>query len=64
MVRLQRQALFTTAEDSDPQEVEWVGSDPQGCYEAALRVACQRASETAKALQSDIERLSSEQRRS
>ena len=38
-VWLQRQTLFTTAEDSDPQEVEWVGSDQQGCYDVALWVA-------------------------
>ena len=64
MVQLQRQTLFTTAEDSDPQEIEWVGSNLQGCYEAALRVAHQRVLDTAKALQSDIERLGNEWRRS
>ena len=63
MVRLQRWTLSATTEGLDPQETEWVRLDQQSSYEVALWVACQRALETAEALQSDIDRLGSEQRR-
>ena len=39
---------------------EWVELDQQGSYEGALQAAHQRALETAKALQSDLKRLSNE----
>ena len=63
-VRLQRQTHPATTRDLSPQEGEWVGLDQQGPYEVALQVAHQRVLETAKALQSDLERLGSEQKRS
>ena len=62
-VQLQRWTLPTTTKDLGPQEGEWIGLDWQGYYEVGLWAAHQGALETAKALQSDIERLGSEQRR-
>ena len=56
-VQLQRQTLPPATEDLGPQEGEWVGLDQQGSYEVVLQAAHQRALETAKALQSNIERL-------
>ena len=50
MVRLQRQTLSAAAEGLGPPEGEGVGLDHQGYYKVALRVACQRVLETAKAL--------------
>ena len=63
MVRLQRWTHPTATKDLGPQEGEWLGLDQQGSYEVALWAAHQRALETAKALQSDLERLGSERRR-
>ena len=48
--------------DWEPQEEEQVRLSQWGSYEEALRVACQRALDTAKALMSDIERLSQRRR--
>ena len=62
-VQLRRWTLSATTEGLDLQDTEWVGLDWQNSYEAALQVAHQRALETAEALQSDIDRLGSEQRR-
>ena len=63
MLLLQRWTLPAEAKGLGPQEGEWVGLDQQGSYEVALRAAHHRALETADALQSDIERLGTEQRR-
>ena len=63
MVQLQRQTHPATTKDLGPHEGEWVGLDQQGSYEVALLVAHNRALETAEALQSDLKRLGSEQRR-
>ena len=59
---LNRRSHPTTNGDLDPQGGEWVRLDWQGSYEVALQVAHQRALETAKALQSDLERLGKKQR--
>ena len=63
MVRLQRQTQPTTTGDVSPHAGEWIGLDQQGSYKVALRAAHHRALETAKALQDDLERCRSEQRR-
>ena len=47
-----------TTADQEPQEEEQVRPSQWGSYEEALRAAHQRALDTAKALMSDIERLS------
>ena len=47
-----------TGEGSKPEEEWWPRPNRQELYEEALRVACQRALDTAKALQDDIEGLS------
>ena len=60
--RLQRQTYPAEAEDLGAHGGEWVGSDPPQSYEAALWATCQRALETAKALQGDLERLNEEHR--
>ena len=44
--------------DPEPWEGWWSSPNRQDFYEEALRAACQRALDTAKALQSNIERLS------
>ena len=61
--RLQRQAYPTATRDLGPQGGEWVRLDWHGSYEVALQVAHQRMLETAKALQSDLERLGYEKRK-
>ena len=48
----------TTAMGVEQEEEQQPRSNRQEPYEEALRVACQKALDTAKALQSDIERLS------
>ena len=48
----------TTGEDSKPQEEWWPRLNRWDPYEEALRVGHQRALDTAKALQGDIEKLS------
>ena len=58
--QLNRWAHSAAPGDLDPQGGKWVRLDRQGSYEVALWVACQRALETAKALQSDLERLGKE----
>ena len=63
MVWLQRQTQPTVTGDVSPHAGEWVGLGQQGSYKVALWAACHRVLETAKALQSDLERLRSEQRR-
>ena len=60
--RLHRQAYPTTTGDPDLQEGGWVRPGWQESYEVALWVACQRVLDTAEALQSDLERLSREER--
>ena len=57
---LQRQTYPAKAKDLGAHGGEWVGSDPLQSYEAALWAACQRALETAKSLQGDLERLDNE----
>ena len=59
---LHRWAYPATTGDLDLQEGGWVRPDQQESYKAALQAACQRALETAEALQSDLERLGKEQR--
>ena len=56
MVQLQRQTQPTATG-------EWVGSGQQESYKVALWVSCHRVLKTAKALQGDLKRLGSEQRR-
>ena len=63
MVRLQRQMHPTTTEYMSPHTGGWFGLDQQESYKVALWAAFHRAFETAEALQSDLERLGSEQRR-
>ena len=58
--RLQRWTYSAEAEDLGAQGGEWVGSDQLQSYEAALWATCQKALETAEALQSDLERLNDE----
>ena len=58
--QLQRQTYSAEAKDLGAQGGEWVGSDPPQSYEAALWATCQKALETAKALQDDLERLNNE----
>ena len=60
--QLQRWTYPTEAEDLGAHGGEWVGSDPLQSYEVALWATCQRALETAKALQGDLERLDDEHR--
>ena len=48
----------TTTEGAEQEEEQQPRLSRQELYEEALRVACQRALDTAEALQSDIERLS------
>ena len=60
--QLHRQAYPTTTGDPDLQEGGCVTLDQQEPYEVALWAAHQRALDTAKALQTDLERLSREQR--
>ena len=55
--QLQRWAYSAKTEDLGAHGGEWVGSDTLQSYEAALRAACQKALETAEALQNDLERL-------
>ena len=62
MDRLHMQAYPATTGDPDLQEGAWVRPGQQESYEVALQVAHQRALDTAKALQSDLERLSRDQR--
>ena len=62
-VQLQRQTYPPATGDLGPQEGEWVGLDQQGSYEVVLWAAHQMVLETTKALQIDLERLGSEQRR-
>ena len=57
--RLQRQTSSTKAEDAHGEEGE---SAPPQSYKVALWVACQKAIETATALQSDLDRLNNEWR--
>ena len=57
--KLHRHGHSTAAtRDLEPQEEEQVRPNQWGSYEEALRAAHQRALDTAKALKSDIERLS------
>ena len=58
--RLQRKTYSAEAEDLGAHGGEWVWSDPPQSYEVALWAACQKALETAEALQSDLERLNDE----
>ena len=58
--RLQRQTYSAKAKDLGAQGGEWVRSDPLQSYEVALWAAHQKALETTKALQSDMERLYNE----
>ena len=58
--RLHRWAYPTATRDLDLQEGGWVRLGQQESYEVALWVACQRALETAEALQSDLERFGKE----
>ena len=58
--RLQRWMYPAKAKDLGAHGGEWVGSDPLQSYEAALWATCQRAFETAEALQGDLERLDDE----
>ena len=60
--QLQRHGHSTTTGDWEPQEEEQVRLNWQGSYEEALRAACQRVLDTAKALKSNIERLSQRRR--
>ena len=55
--QLQRQTYSTKAKDLGAHGREQVESDPLQSYEAALWAACQKALETAEALQDDLERL-------
>ena len=55
--RLQRWTYSAKAEDLGAQGGEWVRSNPLQSYEVALWATCQKALETAEALQSDLERL-------
>ena len=63
MVQLQRQMHPTATEDMSPHRGGWAGLGQQESYKAALWAAHHRVLETTKALQSDLERLRSEQRR-
>ena len=56
--RLHRWRRSTTARDQELQEEGQVRPNQQGSYEEALRVARQRALDTAEALTSNTERLS------
>ena len=56
----QRQTYSAEAEDLGAQGGEWVGLDPPQSYEAALWATNQKALETTKALQEDLERLDNE----
>ena len=58
--RLQRWTYSAKAEDLCAQGGEWVWSDPLQSYEVALWAAHQKALETTKALQSDLEQLDDE----
>ena len=58
--QLQRQMYPAKAKDLGAHGGEWVGSDPLQSYEAALWAASQRALETAKALQGNLERFNDE----
>ena len=57
--RLQRQTSSAEAKDAPGNERE---SAPLPTYEVALQVACQKVMETAKALQSNLDRLDNELR--
>ena len=59
---LHRHGHFATTGDWEPQEDEQVRLSQQGSYEEALKVALQRALDTAEDLKSDIERLSQRRR--
>ena len=63
VVWLLRQTQPTTTGDVSPHAGEWVGLGQQESYKVALQAACHRVLETAEALQSDLKRLGSEQRR-
>ena len=58
--QLQRRTYPTEAKDLGAHGGEWVGLDPPQSYEVSLWAAHQRALETAKALQNDLERLNDE----
>ena len=58
--QLQRHTYSTEAKDLGAHGGEWVGSDPLQSYKVALWAACQKALETTKALQCDLERLDDE----
>ena len=62
-VRLQRQTQPTTTRDVSPYVGEWIGLGQQESYKVVLWTACHRVLKTAKALQDDLKRLGSEQRR-
>ena len=59
---LHRRGCSATTANQEPQEEEQVRPSQWGSYKEALRVAHQRALDTAKALTSDIERLSQRRR--
>ena len=48
----------TTAKGMEQEEEQWSRLNRWELYEEALKVACQKALDTTKALQNDIERLS------
>ena len=63
MVWLQRQTQPATTGDVSPHTGECVGLGQQGSYKVALWVAHHRVLETTEALENDLKRLRSEQRR-
>ena len=63
-VWLQRQTQPATTGDVRPHVGEWIGLGQQRSYKAALQAAHHRVLETTEALQDDLQRLGSEQRRS
>ena len=60
--QLQRQMYPAKVKVLGAHGGEWVGLDPPQSYEVALWATHQRALETAKALQGDLERLDNEHR--
>ena len=60
--RLHRHGCSAATRDWEPQEEEQARPNQWGSYKEALRVAYQRALDTAEALKSDIERLSQRRR--
>ena len=62
-VQLQRWTQPTATRDVSPHVGEWIGLGQQESYKVALWAACHRVLETTKALQGNLKRLESEQRR-